>query len=37
MVTKNDANGDPLVPMVMDQMVPMAHPIAIGASEDPHW
>ena len=31
MVTKNGANGDVLVQMVMDQM---AHPMAIGASDD---
>ena len=37
MVTNNGANGDPLVPLVMDQMVPMVLPIALGANDDHHW
>ena len=31
---KNGANADPLAPMEMDLMVPMVHPIAIGANDD---
>ena len=28
-MTKNGTSGDPLAPMVMDQMVPLVHPIAV--------
>ena len=37
MATKNSANGDQLVPMAVDLMAPMVHPIAIGANDDRHW
>ena len=33
----NGANGDPLVPMVMNLMEPKVHPIAIGTNGDHHW
>ena len=36
-ISANGANSDLLVPMVMDQMAPMAHPIAIGTNDDHHW
>ena len=36
MVTENDANRDPSAPMAMDLMVPMVHPMAIGANDDHH-